>query len=45
MIGNSLYVVDERAVAQAIMARLTIRRLVAQPTFRSSGRRRRLPLA
>jgi hypothetical protein len=38
LIRDSLYVVDERAVAGAIVARAVTRQLVAEPTFRSDGR-------
>lgn len=35
LIGDSIYVVDERAVAEAVLARASLRASVAEPTFRS----------
>jgi hypothetical protein len=38
IIDDSLYVVDERAVAKAIVARACVRETVADPVFRSERR-------
>jgi hypothetical protein len=38
LIHDSLYVVDERAVADAIAARALVRQVVAEPSFRSELR-------
>jgi hypothetical protein len=38
LVRDSLYVVDERAVADAIFARAQMKRTVAQPSFRSDQR-------
>jgi hypothetical protein len=35
LIGDSLYVVDERAAADAIIGRAIVRMTVAEPAFRS----------
>jgi hypothetical protein len=40
MVRDSLYVVDERAVADAIFARAIVRRAVAAPELRSEQRER-----
>jgi hypothetical protein len=38
LIEDSLYVVDERAIAEAILARQRVHATVAAPQFRSSER-------
>jgi hypothetical protein len=38
LIRDSLYIVDERAAADAILARAMLRMTVAEPTFRSENR-------
>jgi hypothetical protein len=38
LIRASLYVVDERAVADAMLARIVLRRSVAEPELRSDQR-------
>jgi hypothetical protein len=35
LIEDSIYVVDERAVAEAVLARASVRARVAEPAFRS----------
>jgi hypothetical protein len=42
LVRDSMYVVDERAVAEAIVARAQVGQLVAEQSFRSRGRERRL---
>jgi hypothetical protein len=38
VIDKSLYVVDERAIADAILVRALARQVIAEPCFRTDGR-------
>jgi hypothetical protein len=38
LVRDSLYQVEEREIADAILARATLRRVVAEPSFRSEPR-------
>jgi hypothetical protein len=40
MVADSLYVVDERALADAVLARARLRQIVAAPELRSDRRER-----